>query len=106
MKLKKYTVNGETIITTNLKKDRPDLFQSYTYVWETGSGKTYLLINDYQYRKPHLFSEREKAFFEKYYGPTGRGLGAEEKIYLRSTTPNGMYLVNADGSLTPIENAA
>ena len=97
--MKKYKINGEIIETNNLKKEYPHLFKSYTYVWETKTGKTYLLVNDYVYRKPHYFTEYEKEFFSNIYGGLAQvfgTLGAEEKVVPAGNLENGIYTISKE----------
>ena len=103
MKLRRYNINGQIIETTNLKKEYPQFFKTYSYVFEMNTGKTYLFVNDYEYRKRHPFNDTEREFLISNYGETLRGLGLEERVVPKDNLENGMYNVNRDGSVTPIE---
>lgn len=95
--MKKYIINGQEIITNNLKKEYPHFFKSFTYVWEMATGKTYLFVNDYEYRKPHYFTEEENAFIESRYGKESwKVLGAQEKVVPLSNLENGIYTIGSD----------
>lgn len=94
--MKKYIVNGKVIETNNLKKEYPHLFKSYTYVWEMNTGKTYLFLNDYVYRKSHNFTEEEKQFLTSIYGENMKGLGAKEYVRPKGKLENGIYTISSN----------
>ena len=100
--MKKYLVNGEVIETNNLKKDYPHLFKSHTYVWEMATGKTYLFVNDYAYRKIHYFTDAEKDFLANIYGENLHGLGSKEKVVAAGSLENGIYTISNKGVATKV----